>query len=153
MIAEQLIDELVEAKKAGLGRTLAGGPTADKDQKKILRSIKFPGGKPDWSKRGGYAGQKTIKKVVDAAKAAGWKEKKSTPTASASGSMMGHDTVYVDDQGNELGIDQSYGVTKADNRYSMRVKFAKKNEVLGAMASGAAAAVGGAIAKKVMGKK
>lgn len=103
----------------------------DKEHKKIAKSIQFPG-KSDvssdkktltWNKRGGYAGQKTIKKVFDAAKAAGWKDKGTIPGASPSGSVMGTGTTYVDSKGNELYASQSYGITKADNSYFMTLKF------------------------------
>lgn len=109
-----------------------------KAAKKLLKLIKFPSSKDtmlvgavnkgdtecaQWTKRGGYAGAKTIDKCLDAAKAAGWKPEERQSSMSPDGSVASSNQTLVGPEGTKLSWCKSYGITKADNWFQLDVKF------------------------------
>jgi len=102
---------------------------ADDTVKKLMKKLKMPGGtKKDpygiysWTKNGGHAGEKIIKKVIDAAKAAGFKEKSRGSSDHPAGDWTSFDVVFADDAGNTIGYNKYYGSVAADNRFSLGFK-------------------------------
>lgn len=101
-----------------------------KDLKKLARTLKMPGSSEliagdtsssiSWSKKGGFAGDKAIAKVVEAATANGFIKTDRREGGTPDGSTVGHGTVYSKDNVT-LNVHSSYGVTQAYNRYSIRV--------------------------------
>jgi len=76
-----------------------------------------------WSKRGGYAGEKSIAKFVDKIKAAGWEEYDSSQHSVPDGSVMGHGTSYISPDGKHIAnTSKSYGSTASSNYYSISIK-------------------------------
>jgi hypothetical protein len=101
-----------------------------KDLKKLARSLKLPGSSEfiagdtsssiSWSKKGGFAGDKAIAKVVEAAKADGFVKSGHREGGTPDGSTIANGTVYS--KGNiTLNVSSSYGATQAYNRFSIRV--------------------------------
>lgn len=104
----------------------------DSAARAAMRQIGFPtldnrGGGIYWSSRGGYRGQNTIRATVDRAKKAGFVKQDTTHSGSPDGNVVGNGTVYKHPDGHTLTVDQSFGVTKDDNHYSMRLKLSKKD--------------------------
>lgn len=105
-------------------------PPPQLDIKKLVRLLKLPPGDIDsgsyyWSKRGGYAGKKTISNAWEAATALGWKPGKRTPLDSPDGSMMGSGRSLVSPDGATLEVDSMYGETKTSNRYTISLTLPK----------------------------
>lgn len=97
-----------------------------KDLKKLARTLKLPGSSEffensiTWRKSGGHAGDNAISKVLEAARQAGFLPQKSTHSGNPDGSRVGSGTTYVKDNVT-LAVGSSYGVTKSDNRFYIRV--------------------------------
>ena len=65
-----------------------------------------------------------IKRVVDAALAAGWQKGSVQRADSGDGATIGSGIKYHDDAGNELTVRRRYGATKSENLFSIDVKLA-----------------------------
>ena len=101
-----------------------------KDLKKLARSLKMPGSSEffitdssatiSWRKKGGYAGDNAISKVLEAAKNAGFVHQRDHSSASPDGSTVRGGTNLSKDNVS-LYVSSAYGVTKSENRFTIRV--------------------------------
>jgi hypothetical protein len=71
-----------------------------------------------WRKTGGYAGEKTLSRIIQRAIAAGYTKADEGLTGTPDGSHMGSGQVYVGPNKERLVINSSYGVTKERNYFS-----------------------------------
>lgn len=91
-----------------------------KQMKKIMPAkSETRGTKVMWSKRGGYAGEKTIRATIAKAKAAGFTEFDAKQYGCPDGSTVGSGTYYRAPSGDVLYVSSSYGVTAPENHYSI----------------------------------
>lgn len=79
---------------------------------------RFSGDNYFWDKQGGYAGENALKRVMEAAKKAGFKPGSTKYHNSPDGSVIGSGDVYTDGT-YDLHLYSSYGVTAASNNYSI----------------------------------
>ncbi len=75
-----------------------------------------------WSKRGGYAGEKSIYTAVDKLKALGFKYTDASGSNTPDGSMVGFHTAYKHKAGWMAYIGTSYGSTKDSNHFCISIK-------------------------------
>ena len=79
-----------------------------------------------WSKDGGYAGRKTLDKMCDVLKDAGWKKGEWKPNGSPDGSWVSNSDSYTSpDDKLVMSYYSYYGATARDNRYSFSFKLAE----------------------------
>ena len=105
------------------------------DIKKLLKMngvSKLPSGtefKPDrisWSKRGGYAGRKTLDNMSDVLEDAGWKKGEWKPDGSPDGSWVSNSDSYTSPDGKiVMSYYSYYGATSRDNSYGFTFKLAE----------------------------
>lgn len=106
----------------------------EKAFKKLLRQngiTKLPSGMSsrragtlEWSKDGGYAGEKTIDRMRQQAEAAGWKQGREMDDAHPDGSWVARGDVYVSPDGQiEMSYYSYYGATSYDNSFSITFKM------------------------------
>ena len=99
-----------------------------KSLKKVAKSIKMPIQQITtlyvyWHKRGGYAGQNIINKVKSEALLKGWKKRDLRETNTPDGSIISNNQSITDPTKTyELVWSNSYGTTKASNRYTLFLK-------------------------------
>ena len=101
-----------------------------KQFKRLLKSIKFPGGSDafvnertgyaKWYKRHGHAGAKVIGRVIAAARAAGFTHVSAQVSTDATGDRANHGTVLVSD-GVSLTFNTFYGQTAYENHFTITV--------------------------------
>jgi hypothetical protein len=96
--------------------------------KKLLKGIKFPGGKDSrvfgdraqWFKRHGHAGAGVLARVMKAAREAGFVPVGDKMSSDATGDRVGRGTTMV--SGNvTITFDSFYGQTAYENRFSICV--------------------------------
>lgn len=78
-------------------------------------------GTAEWRKRGGHAGGNIIQTVLQKAKAAGFKPASSFSGAHPAGDWVSSDETYLHPEGWILTFGSSYGVTKRDNSFWVRL--------------------------------
>jgi len=81
-----------------------------------------------WRKSGGYAGEKTLKRLRDKAISLGFKKADDNQYGNPDGSVVGSGSNYVHPDGHVLNLDSSYGVVKSENRFRANLKHVTKNE-------------------------
>ena len=139
-------DDWIESKKRQLWhdfisyKPLVGANTNESsdepvDIKKLLKLngvAKLPSGsqiKPNrisWSKRGGYAGRKTLDQMRDVLEGAGWKKGEWKPDGSPDGSWVSNSDSYTSPDGKMVMSYYSYyGATSRDNSYGFTFKLAE----------------------------
>lgn len=99
---------------------------------KAGKNVKFPTGEGrrstdsmlDWRKRGGNAGDKTVWRVLNTAKALGWKEKKATQSTHVAYDIVNNDIVYVDPEEQFcLSGNIYYGQASYSNYFSLTLTY------------------------------
>lgn len=105
------------------------------DLKKLLKLngvTKLPSGsqiKPNrisWSKRGGYAGRKTLDQMREVLEDAGWKKGEWKPDGSPDGSWVSNSDSYTSPDGKiVMSYYSCYGATSRDNSYGFTFKLAE----------------------------
>jgi len=100
-----------------------------KEFKKLAAQLKLPAGGSFygkswvWNKRHGHAGAKTLERVREAARAAGWHPSPTTDNSTPDGSVVGRGRGFVSPEGHVLTTSSSYGATAYDNSFSINLKF------------------------------
>ena len=91
---------------------------------KVARLYKLPTqlSTGSWSKRGGHAGQNTIRRVEAKLKELGWSRSSSKSTAHGGGENVSN-TYQLSSPDGKLGYTSNayYGSVASDNHYSMRI--------------------------------
>ena len=125
-----------ESEKSGSGPGSCGGSSGKSDVReemksnpaKVIKSLVPSGASVDedgfsWSKKGGYAGEKTIETFKKKYSDAGWKPEESKSTASPDGEVVRNSNKLISPDGNlEISFERSYGVMPSDNRYYMTLR-------------------------------
>lgn len=89
---------------------------------KLPSGTRIKSGMVDWSKDGGYSGQKTLDKMRDVLKNAGWKEGEWKPD----GSWVSNSDSYTSPDGKiVMSYYSYYGATSGDNSYGFTFKLAE----------------------------
>jgi hypothetical protein len=78
-----------------------------------------------WSKQGGYAGAKTLGKIVERAIAANFTKADIQDISSPDGSHVGATQGYLGPLNEQLIITETYGVTKDANKFSATLYLKK----------------------------
>lgn len=84
-------------------------------------SIDLKTGTAEWRKRGGHAGSKIISKVIQKAKAVGFKPASFFGNSHPAGNWVSSDETYLHPDGWILTFGSSYGQTKSDNSFWVRL--------------------------------
>lgn len=101
-----------------------------KSFKKLAKQLKLPAGGDfygstySWHKSGGYAGRKVTSRVAEAAEELGWTQHGRNDHSSPDGSTMGGSDPYTSPEGYKLTVGSSYGVTKYENSFYIRLVLA-----------------------------
>jgi hypothetical protein len=99
---------------------------------KTGKAVGFPSGEGrrstnamlDWRKRGGNAGDKTVWRVLNAAKDLGWKERDAKQSTHVAYDTVNNDIVYVDPEGQFcLSGNIFYGQASYENRFSLTLTY------------------------------
>lgn len=114
------------------GRSPGGGKAAKPDKPGQIHGLKktdLPSGAKvnsydgsiEWNKRGGYA-DKQFDRVETKLTKAGFERVDSRSTGNPDGSVMGNDTLFRHKSGATARFSKSYGNTKSDNWFSIKIK-------------------------------
>lgn len=117
--------------RAARGRILAERAAFEQEFKRAIKPLRLPPGteflnfgspSATWSRRRGHAGAKSVERVFEAARSAGWQDGQRNTTGSPDGNVVGSNTRFVSPDGRfELTGGKSYGVVAADNYFWLRV--------------------------------
>ncbi len=82
-----------------------------------------------WSKKGGYAGEKSISKTVAKMKALGFVAEDSHQGNHPDGSWVASGTKYRHPEGHSLRTNSHYGAVKSENHFSIELNIAEGKSV------------------------
>jgi len=102
-----------------------------KEFKKLLKSLKMPSSteviqrennilEARWRKVGGFAGERSIKRVAEEAVGAGFRVIGPADSTSADGSRVTHGSWFSNDD--LLSVTKTYGVTSKQNEFSIVIR-------------------------------
>ena len=102
---------------------MAKKPNIQKEIFGTLPDVKQYGTVLTWSKKGGYAGEKTLARIVQRAMDKGFVQRSNKATGTPDGSHMGTGEVFKAPTGECLTINYSYGVTKDKNYFFAELRL------------------------------